>query len=95
AIAFTYDSLNFSNNYSVAKDPDSYPPTLTASPSLREATMDPSKWRYWVATDCQDALAAVFRVEVTEGQRPGRIVIYNKAGHWTVAVFSKGATQGL
>eukprot|EP00439_Symbiodinium_sp_Y106_P083865 s8_g24.t1 len=80
AIAFTYDSLNFSNNYSVAKDPDSYPPTFTASPSLREATMDPSKWRYWVATDCQDALAAVFRVEVTEGQRPGRIMIYNKDG---------------
>lgn len=88
AIAFTYDSLNFSNNYSVAKDPDSYPPTLTASPSLREATMDPSKWRYWVATDCQDALAAVFRVEVTEGQRPGRIIIYNKDGEIVTQVLA-------
>ena len=87
-VAFAYDSMNYSTNSTLAKSPGGYVPTFTASPSLKAATIEPAEWQLWAVTDCKDALVAVFKVEVTGGQRPGRIILYNQAGQIAAEVLA-------
>lgn len=75
-------ALHYANlNYSVAQDPNSFPPTFTGSPSLAASSaLAPAEWQYWSVADCKDVLMAVFAIEVTNGTKPGRSMIYNAYG---------------
>ena len=42
----------------VAKDPESFPATYTASPRLSESAIRPSTWQYWSVSDCQERSVA-------------------------------------
>jgi len=75
-VAMKYDGLN----YTVGKDPESFPVTYTASPQLTEAAMAVPTWQYWSITDCNKQLVAVVATEETDGMRPGRCKVYNAQG---------------
>jgi len=78
-VAYRYDSMN----YTMQPVENSFPATYSATPSLKDlenVTLPPSEWQYWSVSDCKDNLVAVMALEMTEGQRPGRTMIYNKDG---------------
>jgi len=83
-VGYVFDSLN----YTVARVEDSYPARYTASPTLQDAALPLPEWQHWAITDCQDDLSAVLMVEKTNGTRPGRTVVLNKAGEIAAEVLA-------
>ena len=56
-------------NYTMGKDPESFPVTYTASPQLKEAAMAVPTWQYWSITDCKKQLVtcSYFRLFSEQG----------------------------
>ena len=66
----TIHEAKIPRNYTVGKDPESFPVTYTASPQLTQAAMAVPTWQYWSITDCKKQLVtcSCFRLFTEQGR---------------------------
>ena len=70
-------------NYTMGKDPESFPVTYTASPQLTEAAMAVPTWQYWSITDCKKQLVTCSRFRLfTEQGRNANLGIHCDFNPW-------------